>query len=144
MSGSAAFAGAIDHEHALSRVDREGKMVSKELERIGYAGKQRSGDHPIDAYFEAHIEQGPILEDEDKTIGVVTAVQGIAWYDITVTGQDSHAGSTPMHTRRDALLGSARMIDTVNKVGLLRRDGRATVGELGVSPNSRNTIPGES
>lgn len=143
MSGSAAFAGAIDLDYALSRADRDGKVVSKELERIGYAGSERSGNHPIDAYFEAHIEQGPILEDEDTTIGVVTAVQGIAWYDITVKGQDSHAGSTPMHTRRDALLGSARMIDTVNKVGLLRRDGRATVGELGVSPNSRNTIPGQ-
>lgn len=143
MSGSAAFAGAIDLEYALSRVDREGKMVGKELERIGYAGREHSGDHPIDAYFEAHIEQGPILENEGKTVGVVTAVQGVAWYDVTVRGQDTHAGSTPMDTRRDALLGSARMIEAVNKIALSQKHGRATVGELSVSPNSRNTVPGQ-
>ncbi|MGI9304040.1 MAG: Zn-dependent hydrolase [Gammaproteobacteria bacterium] len=144
MMASGVFAGAYKTDLILGVADREGITVGAELKRIGYAGNERCGDHPIGTMFEAHIEQGPILEAEGKTIGVVTGVQGVAWFDITVTGQDTHAGSTPMDRRYDALLGAARMIDAVNAIALSHQpSGRATVGEMGVSPNSRNTVPGE-
>jgi len=101
------------------------------------------GEHPVAVYFEAHIEQGPILEDQRKPIGVVTGAQGQRWYEITVTGQEAHAGPTPMPRRRDALVGAARMIDMVNRIGHMHAPyACATVGFVQVSPNSRNTIPG--
>lgn len=142
MMGSAVFAGELEQAYALSRSDRDGKTVGDELIRIGYAGPKQCGAHAVDAFFEAHIEQGPVLEEEAKAIGVVTAVQGVAWFDIAVSGQDSHAGSTPMDKRRDALVGSAKMIEAINAIAQARDNGRATVGELAVSPNSRNTVPG--
>lgn len=142
MMASAVFVGALDEQTALGYADRDGKVAGEELKRIGYAGEQQCGDHPVGAFFEAHIEQGPILEAEEKVVGVVSAVQGVAWYDVTVDGQDSHAGSTPMDRRRDALVGAARMIDAINQVAVALPNGRATVGEMAVSPNSRNTIPG--
>ena len=101
------------------------------------------GELAIDAYFEAHIEQGPILEREDKTIGVVTGALGQRWYDCVWTGQDAHAGPTPMEVRRDALRGAARLIEAANALALRHApNGRATVGSLQVSPNSRNVVPG--
>ncbi|MFO1061118.1 MAG: Zn-dependent hydrolase, partial [Dongiaceae bacterium] len=99
---------------------------------------------PVGAFFEAHIEQGPILEAEGKTIGVVEGVQGIRWYEVTVTGQEAHAGPTPMKRRKDALVGVARMVEEVNRIGLANLPNAcATVGMLQVSPNSRNVIPGK-
>jgi N-carbamoyl-L-amino-acid hydrolase len=143
MLASGVFGGVFDLEYALSRVDLAGKGVGQELARIGYAGDVPCGDHAFTAFFEAHIEQGPILEREQKQVGVVTAVQGFRWYDVTITGQDAHAGSTPMHGRRDALLGAAQFIQAVNELALTYApDGRGTVGQFQVSPNSRNTIPG--
>jgi N-carbamoyl-L-amino-acid hydrolase len=143
MVGSGVYAGVFALDEALAKQDIEGKTMGGELQRIGYAGKDAMSNRPVGAYFEAHIEQGPILEAEGKTIGVVTAAQGQRWYEITVTGQEAHAGPTPMPRRRDALVGSARMIDVVNKIGhRFAPLACATVGFVQVSPNSRNTIPG--
>ncbi|HHH31195.1 MAG TPA: Zn-dependent hydrolase [Polyangiaceae bacterium] len=142
MVASGVFAGVFDLEYGLSRADLDGKTMGEELERIGYAGDQPMGK-PVKAFFEAHIEQGPILEDEGKTIGVVTDAQGQRWYECEFTGQEAHAGPTPMKTRRDALVGAARVVDAVNEVGLEHSPlACATVGLLQVFPNSRNTIPG--
>ncbi|UCE30752.1 MAG: hydantoinase/carbamoylase family amidase, partial [Burkholderiales bacterium] len=117
--------------------------VGDELARIGYAGSEPVGAVPYDAYFEAHIEQGPILEDAGLPIGVVTGALGQRWYDVVFEGMDAHAGPTPMGLRRDALLGAARLIEAVNRIALAEApDGRGTVGFLQVGPNSRNVVPG--
>ncbi len=143
MIASGVFAGVYDLEFGLACTDIDGHTVGGELARIGYAGDEACGGRPIAAFFETHIEQGPILEAEDKTIGVVLGAQGLRWYDVTVTGMESHAGSTPMARRRDALLAAARMVDAINRVALAHPPGVATVGELRSAPNSRNVIPGE-
>jgi beta-ureidopropionase / N-carbamoyl-L-amino-acid hydrolase len=144
MTASGVFAGVFDLDYGLSRKDVDGKTMGEELKRIGYAGETQCGGRAIAAFFEAHIEQGPILEAENKTIGVVQGVQGIRWYEVTVTGQEAHAGPTPMPRRKDALVGVARMISAVNRIGLARPPyACATVGMLQVSPNSRNVIPGK-
>ena len=120
-----------------------GELLGDELGRIGYDGAAPVGGREIGAYFEAHIEQGPILENEAKTIGVVTGAQGQRWYEVTVTGQEAHAGPTPMKLRKDALVAAARMVDAVNRIGHeFPPDACATVGFVESSPNSRNTIPG--
>lgn len=142
MVASGVFAGVFSLEYGLSRADIDGKTMGEELQRIGYAGDQPMGK-PIHAAFELHIEQGPILEAEDKTIGVVTHAQGQRWYEVTYTGQESHAGPTPMPRRRDALLGAARVIDLVNRIGHAHAPyACATVGMIKNHPNSRNVIPG--
>ena len=143
MMGSGVFAKAFTLEHAYAATDTEGKTVKGELERIGYIGDQEPGDHPIGAYFETHIEQGPVLEDHDKTIGVVTGVLGIRWYDCVVTGMEAHAGPTPMALRKDALQVATKLMQEV--VACAHRHpphGRGTVGMVQVHPNSRNVIPG--
>ncbi|MDB5767024.1 MAG: allantoate amidohydrolase [Collimonas fungivorans] len=144
MMGSGVFCGAFTLEHAYAATDTEGKNVKDELQHIGYIGEQKSGDHPIGAYYEAHIEQGPVLENADTVIGVVPAVLGLAWYDCTVTGFESHAGPTPMEIRKDALQVSTYIMQEV--VAIARRYppyGRGTVGAVQVLPNSRNVIPGQ-
>ncbi|GGX84531.1 Zn-dependent hydrolase [Pseudoduganella dura] len=144
MMGSGVFCGAFTLEHAYAAKDVDGRTVGEELERIGYRGDQAPGDHPIGAYFETHIEQGPVLEDADKVIGVVPAVMGLSWYDCTVTGMEAHAGPTPMHLRRDAMQVAAKIVPEV--VAIANRYppyGRGTVGMMQVFPNSRNVIPGE-
>ena len=144
MVASGVFAGVFDLAYGLSRADVDGRTMGQELERIGYAGDQPVGGRPVGAFFEAHIEQGPILEAEGKTIGVVKGVQGIRWYEVTATGQEAHAGPTPMKRRKDALVGVARMVGEVNRIGLANLPNAcATVGMLQVSPNSRNVIPGK-
>jgi len=145
MVGSGVFAGVFDLAEGLARPDNlTGVTLGAELERIGFAGAEPVGSCPVAAYFEAHIEQGPILEAAGKPIGVVTGAQGQRWYEITVTGQEAHAGPTPMPRRRDALVGAARMIDAVNRIGHGHAPyACATVGFVRVSPNSRNTIPGQ-
>ena len=143
MMGSGVFAKAFTLEHAYAATDTEGKTVKGELERIGYIGEQEPGDHPIGAYFETHIEQGPVLEDNDKTIGVVSGVLGIRWFDCTVTGMEAHAGPTPMALRKDALLAATRIMqDVVAAAHRHPPHGRGTVGMVQVFPNSRNVIPG--
>jgi N-carbamoyl-L-amino-acid hydrolase len=144
MVASGVFGGVYDLEYGLSRPDQDGKTMGEELERIGYAGAEEVGGRDVHAYFEAHIEQGPILEDEELTIGVVTDAQGQRWYELTLTGVESHAGPTPMPVRKDALLGAARIVELVNRIGLDNAPvACATVGMLNVYPNSRNVIPGQ-
>ena len=143
MMGSGVFAKAFTLEHAYAATDTEGKTVKGELERIGYIGDQEPGDHPIGAYFETHIEQGPVLEDNEKTIGVVSGVLGIRWFDCTVTGMEAHAGPTPMALRKDAMLAATRIMqDVVAAAHRHPPHGRGTVGMVQVFPNSRNVIPG--
>jgi beta-ureidopropionase / N-carbamoyl-L-amino-acid hydrolase len=144
MMGSGVFCGAFTLETAYAAKDVEGTSVRDELARIGYMGDQVPGQHPIGAYFETHIEQGPVLEDEGKVIGVVPAVMGLSWYDCVVTGMEAHAGPTPMHLRRDAMQVATRIMQEV--VAIANRYppyGRGTVGMVQVFPNSRNVIPGQ-
>jgi N-carbamoyl-L-amino-acid hydrolase len=144
MMGSGVFAGAFTLEHAYAATDTEGRSVREELERIGYIGDEVPGQHPIGAYFEAHIEQGPVLEDAGVTIGVVHGVLGIRWFDCTVTGMEAHAGPTPMALRRDAMQVAAVIMQEVVASALRHGpDGRGTVGMVQVFPNSRNVIPGQ-
>ncbi|HVB16382.1 MAG TPA: Zn-dependent hydrolase [Stellaceae bacterium] len=145
MVGSGVFAGVFALEGALATRDNTmpGLTLGGELERIGFAGPAPVGMRPVGAYFEAHIEQGPILEAAGLPVGIVTGAQGQRWYEVTVTGQEAHAGPTPMKRRHDALVGAARMIDAVNNIGHAHAPHAcATVGFVQVSPNSRNTIPG--
>ncbi|MCC2971651.1 Zn-dependent hydrolase [Massilia sp. IC2-476] len=144
MMGSGVFCGAFSLETAYAARDVEGKSVRDELERIGYLGDEVPGKHPIGAYFETHIEQGPVLEDADKVIGVVPAVMGLSWYDCTVTGMEAHAGPTPMGLRRDALqVATGIMQEVVQIANRYPPYGRGTVGMVQVFPNSRNVIPGQ-
>ncbi len=143
MMGSGAYAGVFSLEETLARQDQEGVSFGEALDGIGYRG-EGLGKRPVAAYFEAHIEQGPILEAEETTIGVVTGAQGQRWYEVTLTGQEAHAGPTPMARRRDALVGASEAVQLVNRVGLDHQpDACATVGMLQVHPNSRNVIPGQ-
>jgi N-carbamoyl-L-amino-acid hydrolase len=143
MMGSGVFAKAFTLEHAYAAKDVDGKSVKDELTRIGYVGEQEPGEHPIGAYFETHIEQGPVLEDNNKTIGVVQGVLGIRWFDCTVTGMEAHAGPTPMALRKDALqVATHIMQETVAAALRHAPHGRGTVGMVQVYPNSRNVIPG--
>ncbi|MBR8655368.1 Zn-dependent hydrolase [Achromobacter sp. Marseille-Q0513] len=144
MMGSGVFAGKFTLETALSARDAQGLSVRDELQAIGYAGADPVGGRPVDAYFEAHIEQGPILEHEEKVVGVVTGSLGLRWYDIIVTGMEMHAGPTPMPIRRDALLAASHLVQAV--IGIANANqphGRGTVGELHAHPGSRNVIPGQ-
>jgi len=143
MMGSGVFAKAFSLEHAYAATDTDGKTVKDELTRIGYLGEQEPGDHPIGAYFETHIEQGPVLEDNNITIGVVQGVLGIRWFDCTVTGMEAHAGPTPMALRKDALQVATQLMQEVVASALRHGPhGRGTVGMVQVHPNSRNVIPG--
>ncbi|EYS92806.1 allantoate amidohydrolase [Cupriavidus sp. SK-4] len=146
MMGSGVFAGEFDAAFARAQADVDGVSVGDALAAIGYRGAQPAGAVPggmFAAYFEAHIEQGPVLEAAGMPIGVVSGALGQQWYDVTVTGMDAHAGPTPLALRHDAMLAAARMVEAVNQIA---RDeaphGRGTVGYLQVTPNSRNVIPG--
>jgi len=143
MGGSGAFAGVFTLEHLLAQRDVDGVTFGEALRRVGYEGDKPVGGRALDAYFEAHIEQGPILEREDKVVGVVNGALGLRWYDCVWTGQDAHAGPTPMEARHDALRGAARMVEAVNALAArFAPEGRGTVGFMQVQPNSRNVIPG--
>jgi beta-ureidopropionase / N-carbamoyl-L-amino-acid hydrolase len=144
MLASGVFAGAFTRDFAHAREDRDGKRFDAELERIGYRGTEPVGTRRIGAYFELHIEQGPILEAEQEMIGVVTGVQGMRWYEVTVRGQSAHTGATPMRLRKNALLGAARMVEAIHQVAMDHApDAVGTVGLMEVRPNSRNVVPGE-
>ncbi|TAN29096.1 MAG: Zn-dependent hydrolase [Castellaniella sp.] len=143
MMGSGVFVGAFPLADTLRQKDTTGCSVGEALEAIGYAGPTPARHFPAQGYFEAHIEQGPILEATDTTIGVVTGALGQRWYDMVVTGMEAHAGPTPMDMRHDALLAAARLIQEINQVALDHApDARSTVGWMDVYPNSRNVIPG--
>ncbi|WP_300241067.1 Zn-dependent hydrolase [Pseudomonas sp.] len=142
MFGSAVFTGVMALDAALAVRDADGISVAQALQRTGYAGNRPLGG-AVDAYFEAHIEQGPILEDNAKSIGVVSGGQAIRWLDVQVEGMAAHAGTTPMPLRKDALYGAAQMILAVEQVAAdFAPQGLTTVGELSVAKSSRNTIPG--
>jgi len=144
LMGSGVWAGVYTRDKAYALADTEGVTVEQALDSIGYRGAEPAKPFPADAYFELHIEQGPILEREEKQIGIVTGAQAQVWYDAVATGQDSHAGTTPPSARRDALVAAARIIDLVDRTMRARgEDGRGTVGQLLVAPNSRNVVPGE-
>ncbi|WP_188113673.1 Zn-dependent hydrolase [Salinicola halimionae] len=144
MMGSGVFAGQLTLEDALSRTDVDGISAGDALKAIGYMGDDANRPGRFAAYLEAHIEQGPILEDTGDTIGVVTGALGLKWFDVTITGMAAHSGSTPMHLRRNALLGATQVVDAVNRIALTYQpDGRGTVGALQLLPNSRNVIPGQ-
>ncbi|WP_449413980.1 Zn-dependent hydrolase [Pandoraea soli] len=145
MMGSGVYAGAFTLDHALAQKDREGVSVADALRAIGYAGSTPAVGQAgaVGAYFEAHIEQGPVLEAHGKTIGVVQGALGQRWYDVTVTGMEAHAGPTPMELRRDALLAAAQLIQAVNRIACEHAPhARGTVGWVDNYPNSRNVIPG--
>ena len=143
MLASGVFAGVFERDFTYAIEDRDGKTFVAELERIGYRGERKCGDHKLGAYFELHIEQGPVLEAENRMIGVVTGMQGQRWYEVTVTGQEAHAGSTPMHLRHDAMVACARMVEAIHEIALNHAPlAVSTVGLITVKPNSRNVIPG--
>ena len=144
MLASGVFAGVFTRDYAYARADRDGKTFGEELARIGYQGEQKSGTRKFSALFELHIEQGPILEDEGRMIGVVRGVQGMRWYEVTVIGQEAHTGATPMRLRKNALLGAARMIERIDAIARAHApDAVGSVGLIENKPNSRNVIPGE-
>ena len=143
MVASGVFAGVFTLEEGQAKADAEGRTIGEELRRIGYEGEMECTGRAYAAYFEPHIEQGPILEREGKTIGIVTDAQGARWYEATVTGQEGHAGATPMEMRQDALVVAARLVGEIRRIGLDHAPlGRATVGILKVSPGSPNVVPG--
>ena len=143
MLASGVFGGVHDQDWAYAREDAEGKRFGDELERIGWKGEEEVGARKMHAFFELHIEQGPILEAEGKDIGVVTHGQGLSWTQVTVTGKDAHTGSTPMPMRRNAGLGMARMLELVDEIALSHvPDAVGAAGHIDVYPNSRNVIPG--
>ena len=141
MMGSGVYAGVHPVESVLQTKDVDGITVGDALRSIGYQGD--AAPIPIGAYFEAHIEQGPVLEDTKTTIGAVQGALGQRWFDVDIIGQDAHAGPTPMELRKDALLAASKLVVHVNRVAKDYPDNaRATVGHLRVSPNSRNVVPG--
>jgi beta-ureidopropionase / N-carbamoyl-L-amino-acid hydrolase len=142
MMGSGVFADVFPLGHVLGQKDLSGTTVSDALRSIGYAGDARP--HRLGAYLEAHIEQGPVLEDARTTIGVVQGALGQRWFDAVITGQDAHAGPTPMELRKDALIAASRLVLEVNRIARAFPDyARGTVGSMQVKPNSRNVVPGE-
>jgi N-carbamoyl-L-amino-acid hydrolase len=144
MIASGVFARVFERDWAAAQKDRAGVTFGDALDTIGYRGPERCGAHPLSAFFELHIEQGPILEEESKDIGIVTDVQGMRWYECTLFGQEAHTGATPMRMRKNALVGAARMIEAIDTIA--HRHAPLAVGAVGlveVKPNSRNVIPGE-
>ncbi|MBZ9704645.1 MULTISPECIES: Zn-dependent hydrolase [unclassified Mesorhizobium] len=145
MMASGVFAGVLDQTDVYEHTDKNGKKFGEELERIGWKGTEKVGDRKIHAFFELHIEQGPILEDEGIDIGVVTHGQGLKWLQVTLTGKEAHTGSTPMPKRRNAGLGMARVIELVHEIAMdYQPDAVGAVGHMEVYPNSRNIIAGRT
>ena len=147
MLASGVFAGMHDQQWAEDKTDAEGKRFGDELERIGWRGDEAVGARKdaMRAFFELHIEQGPILEAEGKEIGVVTHGQGLWWLQVTLTGKDAHTGSTPMHMRVNAGLGMARITELAHTIAMdAQPDAVGAVGQANVYPNSRNVIPGRA
>jgi beta-ureidopropionase / N-carbamoyl-L-amino-acid hydrolase len=145
MVGSGVFSKAISLDTGLGCADGDGKTVGEELKRIGYSGDRTRTGHPVHAFLEAHLEQGPVLEKEERMIGVATGAFGLRWYEVEVSGEGSRASFTPMQARRDALVGAARIVAEVNEIGnAYLPNASATVGELHVEPNSRNVVPGNA
>ena len=144
MLASGVFAGKHDQEWAYDRVDSEGKKFGDELKRIGWVGDEKVGAREMHAMFELHIEQGPILEAENKDIGVVTHGQGLRWIECKITGKESHTGSTPMRMRKNAGRGLALVTELVHEIAMKHQPNAVgAIGHIDVYPNSRNIIPGQ-
>ncbi|PJE35353.1 Zn-dependent hydrolase [Pseudooceanicola lipolyticus] len=144
MLASGVFAGELSLDYAYARTDLEGKTFGAELERIGWKGEEEVGARKMHAYYELHIEQGPILESEGKEIGVVTHCQGLWWLEFTLTGKEAHTGSTPMAMRVNAGLAMARILEMVQEVAMAAQPGAVGgVGQMQFAPNSRNVLPGK-
>lgn len=144
LIASGVFAGVFEQGWAMVQKDRSGVSFGEALKSIGYLGAERCGAHPLSAFFELHIEQGPILEAENREVGIVTGVQGVRWFEVTVRGQEAHTGATPMTLRKNALLGAARLIERIDAIALSHAPlAVGTVGLVEVRPNSRNVVPGE-
>ena len=144
MMASGVFAGVHTLDWAYAKEDSDGKKFGDELKRIGWIGDEEVGSRKMKAFFELHIEQGPILESEGKDIGVVSRGQGLNWLQVTLTGRESHTGSTPMPMRRNAGLGMAKITSLVHEIAMSHQpDAVGAVGHCDVYPNSRNTIPGK-
>ena len=142
MMGSGVWVGRLDQAWVYSRTDINGKTFGDELSRIGYRGRTPAVSMPVHAYYEYHIEQGPVLEREKKTIGVPKGIYCLHWYDVFVQGTANQVGPTPMEGRHDALCAVAEMILKVNELpGKMGGHMVATVGEIHNYPNSRNIIP---
>ncbi|MBX2855374.1 MAG: Zn-dependent hydrolase [Rhodobacteraceae bacterium] len=145
MLASGVYAGVLEQEWAYARVDADGKSFGDELERIGWKGAAPVGGRPMKAFFELHIEQGPILEAEGKDIGVVTHGQGLRWIQCTVTGKESHTGSTPMPMRKNAGRGLAQITELVHEIAMSQQPNAVgAIGHIDIYPNSRNIIPGKA
>src|SRR6185369_6417761 len=145
LLGSSAFSGSLPAAQVLDGLATDGARFRDELARIGYGAADAPMPHPFEAFFELHIEQGPILERRGRRIGVVTGVQGIRWLEVAIEGRDAHAGTTPLDARQDALLAAAEIVRQARTAGLQAGDdARVTVGRLHVHPNSPSTIPGSA
>jgi N-carbamoyl-L-amino-acid hydrolase len=140
MLASGVHAGVFTEAYALARTDAQGITLAQALSETGQSGTMPAGAHTLAAYFELHIEQGPVLEQEQADIGVVTGVQGISWFDVTVTGAPTHAGTTPMALRKDPVLAAAAMIQAIYAVAASDSAARATIGQLAAQPGARNTV----
>ncbi|MDW7748834.1 M20 family metallo-hydrolase [Halomonas sp.] len=145
MVASGTYAGEFSVDDTLSRRDADGVTLGEALEACGFAGDMPVGEPRLDAFFELHIEQGPVLEEAGEAVGVVTGVQGMRWFDVTFSGQSAHAGPTPMRLRHDALAAAARLIDRlqVHALSDTSRATKVTCGCLDITAASRNVIPGE-
>ncbi|WP_252106045.1 MULTISPECIES: Zn-dependent hydrolase [unclassified Halomonas] len=144
MMGSGIFTGELGFDEMMARADHEGVTAGEALDAIGYRGQDDVSPGEIAAYFEPHIEQGPILEETETTIGVVIGALGQKWFDLTLTGLEAHAGPTPMHLRRDAMMGAAEVTHALNRIAHSHAPhGRGTVGYMALHPGSRNVIPGQ-
>jgi len=144
MIGSGVFSGDFTLEYAYSRPDKEGNLLGDALKEISYVGTVEMGNRPYKATFEIHIEQGPILEAEEYSVGIVTGVQGIRWYDLLLRGKETHAGPSPMSYRVDPVKAAipilAKIYDLADKYA---PDAKVTIGYLDASPGVKNTVPGE-
>ncbi len=142
MLASGVFAGVLDRDWAYGRKDAKGLTFGDELRRIGWKGDEKVGARRMHAFFELHIEQGPILEAEGAEIGVVTHGQGLRWVECTVTGKASHTGSTPMKMRRNAGRGLAQITELVHEIAMKHQPNAVgAIGHVDIYPNSRNIIP---
>ena len=144
VMGSGVFAGKLTLDGALGRRDKDGLSVGEELDRIGFTGPEPCGGRELGAFIELHIEQGPVLEAERKEIGVVTGVQGIRWYEVTILGREAHAGTTPIPHRHDAFQGAARLAVELDELARAHAPSAvATIGIVQVEPGSTNVVPGK-
>ena len=143
MIGSAVWLGMEDLQETLDMEEADGLTIRQGLKNMGYLGDMPVNSYPVKAYFEAHIEQGPVLFDNDEVLGVVNCAQKQFWYNLKVVGQEAHAGPTPMESRKDAMVAVSRMVLEFDRIGRKYPNSRSTCGHFEVYPNSRNTVPGE-